>query len=575
MFLKHATALVTIMILAGGSAFAQVPLPAVDTATARSPAALPAAAEGGIQPAPAPAPAALPSSLVAPRSALAGDAAAPLGNPFASEGDDPAAASAEAMSAFTLPLVPQSAAAGQAQSRPVDERALRYYAAQRELGRVAAETKRLKSLYPGWQPPADMFSPTQLSIDEQPLWDLFAKGEYGEAKRQIALRQKQTPSWRPSDDLTKKLAQGETRAKLVSAARYARWSEVVETAAASKDLLVCGNMDVLWTLGEALARTGKLAESFDVYRYVVVNCPSEQERLATVQKAGSLLPQKGQDALIALAVQASSTPAPYEAMRFDPLRRRLGAVASDATEQEVSPEELRGFAAYIDAQSDADDAGLLGWYLYATGNFDAAAAWFKVGMQNGSDPKLTEGYVLSLRKQGRNEDAEEIAYRNRLRSAEIKKSYFEIVSEQLTIEPQKGGSASTVVGTDVSEEDEATNVLPYDLSKSDLTRFAKLVLEEKSPLGSQALGWHALRSGNVAIAKDWFEKSIQWEPTKGGVLGAAVAAARLREPARLREIKAVYGTQFPELAKFKSGYRPQNKSGYRSQKKNWKKWGRR
>jgi cellulose synthase operon protein C len=550
MRLNHATALVTITLLTGGPALAGAPMPQTALASRSAPDA------------PLPAPAAPMPMPSAPTAGTAAQSGAPFpassGNPFADDGKGSGGAAAFP-NAFMLPPPPPGAPSGTGAAPAADERALRYYAAQRQLGRVAAEIERLKSIYPSWQPPADMFAPNRVSVDEQPFWDLFARGDYAEVRRQIAARQGQTPTWQPSDELTRKLTQAETRAKLMNAGRFGRWNEVVATATGSKDLLVCANMDVLWTLGEALARTQKLAESFDVYRYAVVNCANEGERLATVQKAGLLLPPKGQDALIALASAASASPAPYEALRFDPLRRRMGAAASGAGKTEVTDEELQGFARYIETEGTPDDAQLMGWYLYATGSFEAAAAWFNAGMQQGSDPKLTEGYVLSLRRLGRNAEAQEVAYKNRLRSAEIRKSYFEIVSEQLTMKPagkDDDDDASMVIGTDVgADENAAPEVQPFELSKSDLTRFARFALEQKSALGSQAMGWHALKGGELAIAQDWFDKSVEWEPTEGGVIGAAVVAARLKQYQRLRAIKAAYEKQYPELAKFRTVYR--------------------
>ena len=50
----------------------------------------------------------------------------------------------------------------------IDDSALRYYATSRDLKRLGAEMRRLKTLYPDWQPPKDLFSPVA-SVNEQ-LW---------------------------------------------------------------------------------------------------------------------------------------------------------------------------------------------------------------------------------------------------------------------------------------------------------------------------------------------------------------------------------------------------------------------
>jgi hypothetical protein len=410
-----------------------------------------------------------------------------------------------------------------------DLRALRYYASQRNLVRVGAEIRRLKALYPTWQVPDDLFSPVG-GVEEQALWDLYAIGNYAEIRRRITTMQAANPQWRPSSDLLSKLEFGETRARINAASNAGSWNQVVSYAATSKGLLVCTNMDSLWRVAEALVKTSKLAEAFNLYRYILSNCADPHERMATFQKASFLLPSKGMDALLPLAASVDEQTS-FASIRFDQLRGKMGAVASGEEQGEIGEDELGQFARYIDGSRSAADATLFGWYLYRLEYFEDSAAWFKAASQVSKDPKPLEGYILSLRNLDQIDKAQEIAYKNRNKSPEIAKVYIELVAEQLTEE----------------DRDDKTKALTAE----QLKQYEEAVDGVESPLGAQAIGWHYIDAKDLATAQEWFDKSVKWEPTEGGVVGQAVIAARYKRMADLQRIKSTYQDEFPALKDFK------------------------
>lgn len=442
----------------------------------------------------------------------------------------------------------ESEAAGQ---QGPDLRALRYYASQRNLVRVGAEIRRLKALYPTWQVPDDLFSPVG-GAEEQALWDLYSIGNYAEIRRRIASMQVANPQWRPSSDLLTKLDLGEARVRIASASNAGSWGQVISYASTSKDLLVCTNMDSLWRVAEALVKTQKLAKAFDLYSYILTNCADPHERLATFQKASVLLPAKGLDALLPLAATAEEQTS-FSSIRFDRLRGRMGAVASGQEEGEISEDELQQFARYIDATRSAEDATLFGWYLYRLEYFEDSAAWFKAAAQVTRDPKPLEGYVLSLRNLDQADKAEEVAYKNRSKSPELAKVYVELVAEQLTDEDRddKDSKAAALTGERLKQ---------YEDTVDDL----------KSPLGAQAIGWYYIDEKELATAEEWFDKSVKWEPTEGGVVGQAVIAARAKRMAELQKIKSTYQDEFPALKDFKV-WKAYSKKNYVYKKKRYKK----
>gem|GEM_PF-7043834 len=63
------------------------------------------------------------------------------------------------------------------QSSQVDESALRYFAAQGDEKRLAAEIARLRQLYPDWTPPEDPLAvPQNADSQLEAMWQLYAQG---------------------------------------------------------------------------------------------------------------------------------------------------------------------------------------------------------------------------------------------------------------------------------------------------------------------------------------------------------------------------------------------------------------
>lgn len=442
---------------------------------------------------------------------------------------------------------PFGAASSQEQPQPatveparpqVDDSALRYYAEHKDLTRLGAEMRRLKQLYPDWQPPKDLFSPTA-RVDEQPLWDVYKSGDFAMVRARIAQMQSANPQWQPSDDLMLKLQLGETRALVNRAFAQRNWKQVVESAAASPQLLVCGEMQVMWNVGESFAQMKNYADAFDVYRYVLTHCSDPQLRLSTMQKATQLLPAAGTQSLLALGKIGPDGAQEFEEIAFDAIRHQLGAFIQNG-DFAVTPseEDLNRYVDYVNRKQSAADADLIGWYFYAQQEWKTANTWFLEAAKFKRDPKSIEGVILTLRNMDQQADALKVAQRYLKTAPEIARQYIEIVSSQLTA------------------ADTATQV-----KDADLETFENLVTEQKSALGAQALGWKYLDE-NRAIARTWFAQSVKWQPTEGGVLGMAVVAARAKDFRALQSIKTEYGAKFEKLSEFEV-YKPRKPSAAR------------
>lgn len=467
--------------------------------------------------------------------AMADTKLAPIANPGAVVMQSPVAKTVEtSVNPFADPAaktkidLPAADNAGKTNLK-VDDSALRYYATSKDLKRLGAEMRRLKMLYPDWQPPKDLFSPVA-NVNEQPLWDIYQTGNYAAVRAKIAQMQSANPKWQPSDDLTLKLQLGETRSLISRAYAQHRWQEVISTAQADPAILVCSDMQVLWNVGESFAQLHNYAQSFDLYKYVLTNCSDPSMRLATVQKAALLLPAQGMTSLIALGRIMPDGTSEFENIGFDGLRRQIGEfVQQGDLSMTPSDEDLKRFVDFIQRTNSAADAGLMGWFFYAQEDWQMANSWFIQAAQYDRSPKNLEGVILTLRNMDRPEDALKLARRYLKASPEIAKQYVEITAESLTSEKPA-----------------------IALKDKQVDDFEKIVADQKSPLGAQALGWKYLNDGDKAKAKEWFTQSVGWQPTEGGVVGLAVMASRDKDYRVLTALKTQYSKEYASLDDFKT-----------------------
>jgi len=424
----------------------------------------------------------------------------------------------------------ESAAAADGEDAPssetpvVDESALRYFAREGDLERLEAEVRRLKTLYPTWNPPEDLFDPKAAArtSDVQPLWDLYSAGRYGEAQEAIIRRQTEDPSWTPPADLVAKLNEAEARLRLMNAADLKQWNSVLAIATGVPDLLVCGNIDILWRVAEAFAATGQTDRARDVYVYILQNCQNAEERLATMDKAAALLPTN-----LVLELFRYARPQPdggdeFASVRLDLIRRQVGAANEDPS-LVVAPDDLARLEAAARDSSGADDAILLGFYFYRHDDPTKAIDWFDFALKRGGTAKSAEGYVLAMRSVGRDLQAEPIAYEWRDASVDNMVAYITLMTALLT-----GDQAA-------------------QLDQGVVDRFAAVVGDQRSALGAQALGWYAYNIGQVDTGLAWFTESMRWEPSEVAAYGIGIVLLRLKDAAALEGFVAQWTPSYPRL----------------------------
>jgi tetratricopeptide (TPR) repeat protein len=506
-----ATAALPLPALAEGwQGFSQAPagqLPTMPTAAPAAPVPAPATLFAPAPVAPQPQPVA-----VAPAAPVAG------GMPqivFQPQG---------AVAPFDPATLGQPAVAAAA-AEPVDETALRYYASQRDTARVASEIRRIRLRHPDWVPPTDLFDKAQKStVDLTDVWALFGAGRYDEVRMRIENLRQRDPSFVPPTELLRKLDAAQARVFLVQASDAKDHARVIAIARNFPNMLSCGDVDTMWRVAEALAVTGDLDRAYSAYDYILATCTNPQERLATVQKAGQVLPPVVIGRLLQRGQVRIDGTTEFDPVLVDLARSEVGKAIGASYGAGADPAALQRVEIAARTTRAAGDLNLLGWYHYSRKDYDKAAEWFAIAASDG-DAKAIEGLALAKREGGDPEAAMDIVTESRDRSPELSKIWVEFVSARLTA--PEGGE------------------LP---AATDLAELEEVVDAQKSALGAQSIGWWLYNQADYSAAMDWFEKSVAWDESEEGVLGLGLTARRLGDKARVTEILDRYKNRYASLA---------------------------
>ena len=409
----------------------------------------------------------------------------------------------------------------------IDLSPLRYFASQNDMARVAAEIRLLRSKYPNWEPPQDLFSGATNPEIEKPLWDLFAKGDFEGVRAGITDAQQKNADWQPSGDLMTKLSLAEANKSLVEASDNQQWDAVIEIAAGNKMLMTCNYVDALWRTAEALVRTDDEPRAVDAYRYVLTTCADAHERLASIQKASQLIKSpEDLDGLMKLGRRLSNGKSEFDSTRLDLIRQRIGGATADKTGAEADEKDIATLAVHAKSANDHGDQQLLGWYFYSKKDYSQSERWFTSALQAGPEPKAAEGLILTLRDSGKTADARRLALQYAPLGPLNKKLMIEITSTQLN------------------------DAAAPALSPDELAIFIQAVDETKSPEGAQNYGWRLYNAGDLAGAQTWFQKSAEWRQNESAAFGLIVTARRLNKMKDYADLVGKYKPLYPKVAEF-------------------------
>ncbi len=425
--------------------------------------------------------------------------------------------------------------ANQNGSPQVDESALRYFASQGDTRRVNAEIARLRALYPNWNPPSDLSQlssgggqvPVDPIIDR--LWNLYREDKIAEVRAAIAERQSSDPNWQPPQDLLTALESVEARRRLTNASDAGQWRTVLSVATETPALLTCANVDVMWRVAEAFAKTDQLDRSRDVYTYLLTNCPNPGERLATLQKALSLLPDNQIAELLRYERKTGAEIDNFDSIRDELARRRVEAASNDGRTT-ATPEDLAAVERLARSSDEAGPVLVLGWYNYHHDNPARALDLFKTALDRKGGPKAAEGYAMSLRALERLVEAEAFAYEWREQAPENMKVYLDIATALLSQDP------------------------PPRLDARVVARIVPVVTGQRFPDGAQALGWYSYNTNQFQTARDWFRQALSWKADdEPSAYGQALSTQRLNDRAGFNAIVAQWRGRSERIADLADG----------------------
>ncbi|MFN3892953.1 MAG: hypothetical protein ACK4MV_21360 [Beijerinckiaceae bacterium] len=414
-----------------------------------------------------------------------------------------------------------------------DETALRYYAAQNQMRRVAAEIERLRRLYPSWRPPETLVEPASASTeDEQPLWDLFGADRLDELRAAIDERKRGEPEWRPSKDLMDKIARKELRLRLMGFWRAGDLNEMIGAVSREGYGGDRADVDLQWTVAEAYARMKRSGEAVAIYQSLLRTLVDPHERLTTIQKAMELLRIAELEPLFEEMKADENGRNELAQLSNEITRARISAYLRDERAERIPEAEFRAYQDYARGQDDPNQIGLIAWYHLKNRASREALEWFKLSLERGGDAMIAHGLANALRELGMKREAEEVAFA--WRDALINNSILYI---------------------DVLET-ELTQASPPHIEPERLMRYAQVTMDLASGEGAQALGWYAYNTCQYEAAREWFERAVAWYPKEATVYGLMLASQRAKRMKDVYELANRYDGLFPKVigVLFPDGY---------------------
>jgi cellulose synthase operon protein C len=417
----------------------------------------------------------------------------------------------------------EATAANAPTSPPVDETALRYFARQGDTRRLSAEIARLRSLYPDWTPPQDPLKAAPIADPQlDRLWQLYAQGKFAAVREAVAARQTAEVGWTPPKDLVDRLALADMRERLVNASDAKQYGMVIQIAASAPSLRTCGDVDVLWRVAEAFARTDRQTRALDAYRYMLTTCTSEPERIATMQKAAVLLSRQNLAPLFELAHPGHEADE-FRSIREGLARQAVSAGGADA-KSDASPEDIAILEKLAEAGSSSADPMMLGWYFLRRDDAAPAAHWFRVSYERQNIAESAQGLALALVKLKRPAEAEAILARWREASEEVAKVYLAAATNLLAQQP------APTLASDV------------------LARIVEAVAKRRDPAAAQELGWYSHAYNQDETASRWFVAALSWKPDdEPSAYGLAVVDSTLNRRDALRALARIWQGRSPRI----------------------------
>lgn len=226
----------------------------------------------------------------------------------------------------------------QAEPKPSDLTALRYYYGQGDKKATDAELQRLHETYPDWTPPADLSTlgataaatgPEGAEVD--PIYQLIAVGKTDEAQSRVDALRAKFPNWTPPADMMDLLTTAQAQARF-DATVNSDPSGAAALARQTPALTRCDRVNNVWQLADSQARNGQKAAALGAYQSIVGTCPKYADVYASVQKADPVASPDELSALVETATRRfPDQAADLAKLRSDLLAGRGGRARSAAS----------------------------------------------------------------------------------------------------------------------------------------------------------------------------------------------------------------------------------------------------
>lgn len=458
--------------------------------------------------------------------AVAAGRPAPLGE---RSPDEPAQLPAALAQATQAPPAQPTATQPGSQAAPqpkVDESALRYFASRGDKARLQAEISRLQALYPNWVPPADPLAIPQGGDKQlESMWQLYSEGRYAELRKAIADRQAADTAWQPPADLLDRLDVAEARSRLVNASNLKQYATVVQIGADTPSLLTCSDIDVLWRVAEAFARTERAERAQDAYAYILKSCTNPQERLGTIQKASGLLPYGPMQILLALERPDGNGGREFDSIRND-LARSFVAAGNGNPDLAIAPDYITQVQHLAETQGLASDNLLLGWYHLRRENDADAEKWFRAARAKEDSASASQGLALALIAQKKQQEAEDVMYKWRDASPDATATYLAATANLMALQP------------------------PANIGEDVLGRMAAEVIAQKYVPTAQQFGWFARSLNQPQTAARWFETALRWKSDdEPSAYGLAITREQLNDRKGVAELQRLWAGRSTRIAR--------------------------
>lgn len=467
------------------------------------------------------------------------------------------------------------------------------FAEQGDDAGVAREIARIRLTHPDFDPPR-LPTPGAARPDEDAVWAMLAQGDVEAARHEIAVREARYGTYVPSPALERALVTHEARRAINASAAAGRWAEVMAAAARAPELMVCAEMQVLWHVAEAAARSGDAARASEIYRTILRECENLEERQATVYKASELLTADELEALIPAGAPghpevasvlsemqnaqlriaigdwlADKTPKRWRApsvelvaadgagepIKLQPAVLRRSPEEARPAEPTFSDDRCRGPFDWTDPNEEPLSIDEIARAAERATPSDPAAAdaaeRLAAVATSYQDQKLLGWYHHMAQNYA---DAVDWFERS-VASNETAEALTGLVLAKRDADDRDGALLLAKEKRDVHI---ALACLYLQMAAQDLedgSRASRPVLEEltvrlRSADAAQRIGWLSVSEEKVREGHAWFERSVEWEPSETGVLGLAVTHERMGNRKAVARLAKEYGKRYPQVAFF-------------------------